>query len=92
LFNSNKERVVVVEPASDAITLLIRNRDDVLGQQKLEALTKRFELDSITGIDFGVLWTVVPQNGDPKTVLQQVLDTHILYNPIAHQCYRYEPK
>ncbi len=92
LFNSNKERVVIVEPATDATTLLIRSRDDVLGQQKLEALTKRFELDSITGIEFGVLWTIIPQKGDPETVLQQVLDTHILFNPIAHKCYCYDQK
>ncbi|MFH1851842.1 MAG: phosphoribosylformylglycinamidine synthase subunit PurQ, partial [Candidatus Neomarinimicrobiota bacterium] len=90
LFNSNKERIVAVEPAEHATTLLVRNRADVRGQQKLEALSRRFGLSSITAVKYGVLWTVTPLTVEPEAVLLQVLDTHILFNPIAHQCYHYE--
>ncbi len=92
LFNTNKERVVKLEPAPAATRFLIRSRDDVVGQQKLEMLSKRFELDSITGVKYGVLWTIEPSAGNGEALLQEVLDTHILFNPLAHQCYRYEQK
>ncbi len=89
IFNSNKEVLVTPPQKPDSLQLLVRNRDDVLGQQKLEMLTKRFELDEITAIRHGQLWTISGDDGNLEHVVQQVLDTHILFNPLAHKCYRY---
>ena len=89
LFNSNKEQLVAPEANPDATHLLVRSREDVLGQQKLETLTKRFELDSITAVKHGILWTISANQGETDSVVEQVLETHILFNPLAHKCYYY---
>ncbi len=89
LFNSNKENLVALEDDAQITNLLVRNRDDVLGLQKYETLTKRFEMDEIKAVKHGVLWSVKPAGDNPDEIIQQVLDTHILFNPLAHKCYRY---
>lgn len=90
LYNSNKEILVTMPKNQDSVQLLVHNHEDVLGQQKLEMLTKRFELDELTEIKHGQLWTISTTDGDLDQVVQQVLDTHILFNPLAHNCYYYQ--
>ncbi|MFQ6675116.1 MAG: phosphoribosylformylglycinamidine synthase I [Fidelibacterota bacterium] len=89
LFNSNKERVVTWNPDPGAVALLVRYRDDFVGQQKLDVLRHRFQMNSIRHIRKGVLWTLTPRNGDPHDVLERVLQTHILFNPYSHVSFRY---
>ncbi|MFQ6615290.1 MAG: phosphoribosylformylglycinamidine synthase I [Fidelibacterota bacterium] len=89
LLNSNKERVVTFTGKPGSVSLLVRYRDDFVGRQKLETLRHRFHMNGIHAINKGVLWTLTPQTGNPDEVLRRVLDTHILFNPFSHLCYRY---
>jgi len=51
-------------------------------------LTERFEIDGITRIKRGVIWNVTINGSNFETVLNEILNTHILYNPLSHECYR----
>lgn len=87
LFNDRKERVV---PASDVKTqsatqFLVRSKDDMLGRQKQQMLEDHFSIKGIRAIRHGVLWQVA---GD-ETRMNDVINSHILCNPYAHDCYYY---
>lgn len=89
LFNSNKERLATFSRRPGSVSLLVRHRDDFVGQRKLEVLRHRFQMEGIRNIKKGILWTLTPQNGDPGDLLDRVVDTHILFNPVSHLPYRY---
>jgi hypothetical protein len=58
------------------------------GRAKFESLTERFEIDGISEIKRGVIWNVTVNGGNFEAVLNEILDTHILFNPLSHECYR----
>jgi len=67
---------------------LVRQKEDIIGRAKFESLTKRFEIEDIYEIKHGVIWNVTINSGNFENVLDKVLDTHILFNPLSHECYR----
>lgn len=89
LFNSNKEELVARESPPGAVSLLVRYKDDMEGQRKREALKNWFHIEGIRDIKKGTLWTIVPANGTGQEVLDTIIDTHILFNPYSHHCFRY---
>ncbi len=90
LFNSNKERLIKSPEDNSSTRLLVRSHKDVLGQQKLEMLSKRFELSEISAVRYGVIWTIIPEQGASADIIDDILSTHILFNPLAHNCYYYQ--
>ena len=36
----------------------------------------------------GVIWNVIVNGGGSEVVLNDILNTHILFNPLSHECYR----
>lgn len=89
LFNSNKE-FLATRPASEGtISLLVRYKDDMVGQHKREVLRNWFHIEGIRTIKKGVAWTIIPEDGRPDEVLKKILDTHILFNPFSHDCFYY---
>ena len=69
-------------------SLLVRQKEDMIGRAKFETLKERFEIDRITGIKRGVIWNLTVNGGNFETVLNEILNTHILFNPLSHECYR----
>ena len=66
----------------------MRAREDMLGQEKQQMLTHHFGVQGIHSIRHSVLWSVAaPDNLD--SYAQEVLNTHILFNRNAHDCYYY---
>ena len=55
---------------------------------KFESLTERFDIDGITDLKRGVIWNVTVKGGNFETVIDDILDTHIFFNPLSHECYR----
>jgi phosphoribosylformylglycinamidine synthase I len=80
LFNDRKEKVI---PPSGGI--LVRPHEDMLGKQKQQMLEDHFDIQGIRAIRHSVLWSVI---GD-ESLVTQVINSHILFNPYAHDCYRY---
>ncbi|SIQ75567.1 phosphoribosylformylglycinamidine synthase subunit I [Alkalispirochaeta americana] len=78
LYNSNKEECVPAPAGSNSVSLLVRERDDIQGRRVLEALQNWFGLQEVRSLQRGILWTL-----DEAQDLEQVLNTHILLNPVS---------
>lgn len=88
LYNSNKEFISKTTSTQNTTSYLVRQKEDIIGRAKFESLTKRFEIKNIYEIKRGVIWNVTINSGNFENVLDRVLDTHILFNPLSHECYR----
>ncbi|MFQ6673689.1 MAG: phosphoribosylformylglycinamidine synthase subunit PurQ, partial [Fidelibacterota bacterium] len=89
LLNSNKEKLLSGRRKKTSLSFLVRDKDDSVGQQKLEILKQWFQMESILQVKKGVLWTVSPENGHIEDLGKKVLSTHILFNPYAHDTFVY---
>jgi len=88
LYNSNKEFISKTTANKNTASFLVRQKEDIIGRAKFESLTKRFEIEDISEIKHGVIWNVTINSGNFENVLDKVLDTHILFNPLSHECHR----
>ena len=88
LYNSNKEFISKTTSTENTASFLVRQKEDMLGRAKLESLTERFEIDGITDLKRGVIWNVIVNGDGSEVVLNDILNTHILFNPLSHECYR----
>ena len=88
LYNSNKEFISKTTSTENTASFLVRQKEDMLGRAKLESLTERFEIDGITDLKRGVIWNMIVNGGGSEVVLNDILNTHILFNPLSHECYR----
>ena len=87
LFNSNKEFISKVIKKEKTKSFLIRQKDDMLGRLKLQSLKEKFEIDEISNIKRGVIWNLTINSGNFESIINQILETHILYNPLTYECY-----
>ena len=88
LYNSNKEFISKPTSIENTTSFLVRQKEDMIGRAKYESLIERFEIDGISEIKRGVIWNVTVKSGNLENVLGNLLDTHILFNPLSHECYR----
>lgn len=90
LFNERKEIEVVPEGKSPtSSTFLIRTKDDLIGQQKLQALKDHFCIQEVSTIQHGILWQFTAENANIADLTDKILSTNIICNPYAHECYQY---
>ena len=87
LFNSNKEFISKVIKKEKTKSFLIRQKDDMLGRLKLQSLKEKFEIDEIFNIKRGVIWNLTINSGNFESIINQILETRILYNPLTYECY-----
>ena len=92
LFNSNKEYIYdyKTEKNESSVTFLIRQKEDMLGRQKMQSLADRFNIQGLKEIRHGVLWNIKSKSSNFDLVIQKVLDSKILFNPFSQECYKYE--
>jgi phosphoribosylformylglycinamidine synthase len=88
LYNSNKEFISKTTSMQNTTSFLVRQKEDMIGRAKFESLTERFEISGITKIKRGVIWNITINSGNLENVLGNLLDTHIFFNPLSHECYR----
>jgi phosphoribosylformylglycinamidine synthase I len=87
LFNSNKERLVEFQNRPKTAYYLVRPKEDLLGRQKKEILTRHFKIKNLIDISSGVLWKITVNDDDYDKVLNTALKTNIFFNPFSHDCY-----
>jgi phosphoribosylformylglycinamidine synthase len=88
LYNSNKEFLSKAVKQKNTTSFLIRKKDDVLARSKTESLKERFSIDGITEIKYGVIWNITVNRGNFESILNELINTKILFNTISHECYR----
>lgn len=88
LYNSNKEFISNILHKENSASLLVRQKEDIKGRSKFESLRERFEIDGITHLTYGTIWNVTIASGNLDTVLGDILETHIFFNPLSHDCYK----
>ena len=88
LYNSNKEFISRVIAKENTTSFLVRQKEDMIGRSKLETLTNRLEISGIANLNRGVIWNVTVNSGNLNDVLSGVLNTHLFFNPLSHDCYR----
>ena len=88
LYNSNKEFISETITNEKVASFLVRQIEDIKGRAKLESLTDRFEIGGITSLKYGVIWNVIINSGSFEAILNDILDTHLLFNPLSHECYQ----
>lgn len=83
LFNTNKESFsTTLVPVDQSVTLLVREKEDVLGQQKTQALKQHFHLDALERVCHGIVWRL---HFEEENCFEAIQNTHILFNPYAHE-------
>lgn len=89
LYNERKE--IETQPHRQASkSLLVRAKEDLLGQKTLQTLQNHFLIRDIHALQHGVLWHFSCKEGDISHWMDCILKTNILFNPNAHDCYHYE--
>jgi phosphoribosylformylglycinamidine synthase I len=88
LFNDRKEVLrqsgEISKPKQ--VSFLVRPKEDLMGQQKKQMLEHHYAIKGIRTIRHGILWSIASEDTDK---LADVINSHILYNPYAHDCYYY---
>lgn len=88
LYNARKE--MEVQPNNNtAAVYLVRAKEDLIGQQKRQTLQDHFSLRDIRAICHGVLWQFSSQDLTMTELQEKILQTNVVMNPYAHDCYRY---
>ena len=88
LYNSNKEFIGKREANKETISILVHQKEDMHGRLKQESLTDRFQIDGLVKIKRGVVWNLSKKRGNIETIINEILETNILFNPLSHECYR----
>ena len=88
LYNSNKEYIDKSKENNYDLSLLVLQKDDVNARMKYESLSNRFKINGINKITRGVVWNISLNGGNIQDVLEQIINTNILYNQESHECYR----
>lgn len=89
LYNPRKEMVDTVEPATNLF--LVKPQEDWEGQLKLQTLTDHFFVRGVGKIVRSVLWQFTTEDDKlpDQNTLESILQTNIIFNPFAHECYQY---
>lgn len=91
LYNDRKEFELAPEEVRRAKSgaVLVRAKEDLLGRQKLQTLQDHFLIQGVRCIQHGILWQFSFENATICDQLDKILQTHIIFNPYAHECYQY---
>ena len=68
--------------------LFLYIKEDIHGRLKQESLTDRFQIDGLVKIKRGVVWNLSAKRGNINAIINEILETNILFNPLSHECYR----
>lgn len=88
LYNDRKEaECSAAQPG--VLTYLVRPKEDMIGQQKLQTLHDHFSIQGVTSVRHAVLWQFSSEQANIHELAEDILQTNILFNPYAHDCYQY---
>lgn len=91
LFNPNKEKLIAKQdlPQENIFSILVQDKDNLVGKHKYEVLSKSFGIENIEAIKQGTLWHIIAKEENIQDIAKIILEKHILFNPYAHKCYIY---
>ncbi|NQV37662.1 MAG: phosphoribosylformylglycinamidine synthase I [Candidatus Marinimicrobia bacterium] len=89
LYNSNKERVIKKSELPTGTHFYVQQKEDMIARKTLENISDRMGIRGVLGLEKGIVWTVSSNDGNDD-VIQHVIDSHIFFNPLSHDCYSYE--
>jgi len=75
--------------ATNEMVFLVRQKENLIGQQKLQVLRDHFGINNVSAIQHSVLWHFSVENAKIADLIEPILQTNIIYNPYAHDYYRY---
>lgn len=87
LFNTSKEKCTQLK--KNALHYLVRDKDDVLGKQKVKTLQTRFNMSELSNISHGVVYGFNIAFEQRQLLINFLQKTHLLYNPYIQDCYEY---
>lgn len=92
LFNDRKEVDVSTQAtiAAPTCSYLVRAKDDLIGQQRLQTLVDHFDIKGVSAIRHGVLWHFISESDKITDLGDAILQTNIIRNPYAHDYYTYQ--
>lgn len=101
LFNPNKEIIGKNLYASAQDTskvapkhncaLLVQDKENIIGQHKLEVLRETFKIKGINAIKFGNLWVITTKTAPSLAKVQKfILQKHVLFNPFSQDGFYYK--
>lgn len=92
LFNERKEYLVDTNHGFDttSCSYLVRPKDDLIGQQKVQMLQDHFSINGVDAIHHGILWIFKSEDAKIGELINSVLNTNIIFNPYAHRCHEYK--
>ena len=88
LYNSNKEFISKIRSDKNTVSFLVRQKEDMHGRIKYESLKESFEIEGLKQLKRGVIWNLSINSGNIDTVINDILNTNILFNPLSHECYK----
>jgi len=90
-YNPKKEYLITkIKLLKKSIKILVR-KNTVFNQYKLNILHKKYSLNEIFDIKYGIFWNIIPKNYQEIDYIKKyLLHNSILYNPIAYKAYFYE--
>ena len=88
LFNSNKEYISAINEKKDCASFLVRQKEDMHSQAKFESIRERFSINELVKLRRGVIWNISIKSTNFESVLNSIIDTNILFNPLSHECFR----
>ena len=86
LFNDRKEKLVSLKNTANS-SILIRAKNDMIGRQKYQMLINHFDISGLHALRYSTIWQIDSNN---KIDLNPIINSHILHNPYAHDCYYYK--
>jgi phosphoribosylformylglycinamidine synthase subunit PurQ / glutaminase len=104
LYNDRKEKIIasteiknasnaLIKNASNALIknasnalLLVHAKSDMIGRQKYQMLKNHFGISGVHAIRHSILWQI---GASSQTTIDHIINSLILYNPYAHDCYYY---
>ena len=93
LYNERKEfEVSRKEMPIQASAFLVRAKEEVVGQQKLQILQDHFDIHDVSAIQHGILWQFNSESMTRDELTEKILATNVICNFYAHHCYPYEVK
>ena len=88
LFNSNKEYISAINKKKNCASFLVRQKEDIHSQAKFESIRQRFNINELVKLRRGVIWNISIKSTNFESVLNSIIDTNILFNPLSHECFR----
>jgi phosphoribosylformylglycinamidine synthase subunit PurQ / glutaminase len=92
LYNERKElRLDAIKPCANTASFLVRTKEDLHALQALQTLRDHFSIQGIDALSHGIVWHFTAINAKIADLIEPILQTNIIANPYAHDCYCYEP-